>query len=87
MAINVTVTNNYSGKIALSTRNHKKMLLFTLAASRLNFKVCLFSLGLSRRIDAAHWSRIKLQIVWLLHEEYTLGQGFPTFFDRGVVDH
>jgi len=61
MPINVTVTN--SGKIALPELI--KMLLFTLAVLRLNSKVCLFSLGLSRRIHAAHWSRIKLRIVWL----------------------
>jgi len=58
MPINVTVTN--SGKIALP-----EVLVFTLAASRLNSKVCLFSLGLSRMIHDAHWSRIKLQIEWL----------------------
>jgi len=39
--INVTVTN--SGKIALPELI-KQMLLFTLAASRFNSKVCLFSL-------------------------------------------
>jgi len=61
MPINVTVTN--SGKITLP--EIIKMLLFTLAASRLNSKDCLFSLGLSRRIHAAYWSRIKLKIVWL----------------------
>jgi len=59
MPRNVTVTN--SGKIAQP--EIIKMLLFTLAASRLNSKVCLFSLGLSQIIFAAHWSRIKLQMV------------------------
>jgi len=69
MPINVTVTN--SGMIALP-EIIKKMLLFTLAASRFNSKVCLFSLGQSWRIHAAHWSTTKLQIAWLEHEEYTL---------------
>jgi len=45
MPINVTVTN--SGRIALP-EIIKKVLVFTLAALRLNSKVCLFLLGLSR---------------------------------------
>jgi len=50
MPINITVTN--SGKIALP---ELKKMVFTLAALRLNSKVCPFSLGLSRRIHAAPW--------------------------------
>jgi len=42
MPINVTFTN--SGKTA-PPEIIKKMLLFTFAASRINSKVCLFSLG------------------------------------------
>jgi len=47
MPINVTVTN--SGKISLQVFVIK-ILVFTLAASRLNCKVSLVSLGLSRII-------------------------------------
>jgi len=47
-----------------TTGIRKKMLVFTLAASRLNkFQSLPFSLELSRIILAAHWSRIKLQIM------------------------
>jgi len=59
MPINVTVTN--SGKMALPEFINK-MLLFTLAALRLNSKVWLFSLGLSRRIHAAPWSGIRAKL-------------------------
>jgi len=63
MPINVTVTN--SGKIALPESAKNVSILFTLAALRLNSKVCLFSHGLSQGINAAPWPGIKLQIEWL----------------------
>jgi len=53
MPINFTVTN--SGKVFIV-----KILVFKLAASRLNSKVCLSSLGMSRTIYAAHTKNSKL---------------------------
>jgi len=60
MPINVTVTN--SGKIALP--ESVKMLVYTLAASRLNSKVCLFSLGLSRCSLVTHKTPNWRVITW-----------------------
>jgi len=54
MLISVTVSN--SGKISLQ-KFIIKMFFFTLAASRLNSKVDLCSLGLSQIIFASHWSQ------------------------------
>jgi len=64
MPINVSVTN--SGKISLQETTIK-ILVSTLAASRLNSKVSLLSLGQSRIIFVAHWSHKKLKIEWLYH--------------------
>jgi len=50
------------------------MIVFTLAASRLNSKVYLFSLGLSRLIHAAPWSSIKLQIVCCINRKGSYGK-------------
>jgi len=53
MPINVTVTN--TGKILLQ-ETIVKILVLTLAASRLNSKVYLFSFGVSRIVSDAPWS-------------------------------
>jgi len=52
------VTFAYSGKISLRVFMIK-ILVFTLAASRLNSEVYLFSLELPWTIFAAHWSHKK----------------------------
>jgi len=61
MPINVTVTN--SERIALP-EIIKNVTIYT-SSLKIKIQSLPFSLGLSRRIHAAHWSRIKLQIVWL----------------------
>jgi len=66
MPINGTVTD--SGKISLQVFIIK-ILVITLAATRLSSKVYLISLRLSRIIFASHWSHKTLKIEWLLHEE------------------
>jgi len=69
MPKNVTVA--HSGKMSLQ-ETIIKILVFTLAVSRLFSKVYLFSLRLSRIIFASHWSHQKVKIEWLYQEEYTL---------------
>jgi len=61
VSTNVTVTN--SGKISLQ-ETIIKTLVFTLASSRLNSIVYIFSRGLSRIIFAANWLHKKLKIEW-----------------------
>jgi len=60
MPINVTAKK--PGKMPLQ-EIVIKMLVFTLAASRLNSKVYFFHLGYN--IFASHWSHTKLKIEWL----------------------
>jgi len=66
MPKNVTVTN--SGKISLQ-ETIIKILAFTLAASRLKSKVCLFSLDYHGLYSLLTGHRKKLKIEWLSHEE------------------
>jgi len=70
----------YQFRKDVTTGNHNKNRVFSLAASKLNSKVYDFLLGLSRIIFAAHWSHQKLKIEWLLRVEFRLSESVKIMY-------